>query len=72
MNHRILFDYDDDNEIDEAAIVMQRRRRFFYERIKYLELYDNNNINKFRLSKETFHILWILIKTVNFKYTSQI
>lgn len=30
MNHRILFDYDDDNEIDEAVIAMQRQQRFFF------------------------------------------
>jgi hypothetical protein len=36
MNHRILFDYYEDDKINEAVIVLQRRPRIFYVRINYL------------------------------------
>lgn len=61
MNRRLLFN--DDNEIDEVVIAMQRRSRIFYERVNYLELYDNHDfINRFRLSKDTFHTVLELIE----------
>lgn len=40
MNHRLLFYYDDENEIDEAIIAMQRRPRIFNERVNYLEIWN--------------------------------
>lgn len=63
MNRRILFNFDDEDEIDDVVIAMQRRPRIIYERINYLELYDNHDfINRFRLSKETFRTLLGLIE----------
>lgn len=63
MYRVILFDYDDENEVDEALIAMQRRPRIIYERKNYLELYDNDDfVNRFRLSKQTFHTLLGLIE----------
>lgn len=63
MNQRILFDYDAENEVDEAIVAIERRPRVFYERINYLELYDNHDfINRFRLSKETFRTVLRLIE----------
>ncbi|CAI6371063.1 unnamed protein product [Macrosiphum euphorbiae] len=63
MNHRILFDYYEDDEIDEAVIALQQRPRIFYERVNYLELYDNHDfISRFRTSKETFRTLLRLIE----------
>lgn len=35
MDHRILFDYDDEKEIDEAVVAMQGQPRNFYVRISY-------------------------------------
>lgn len=56
MNYRILFNYDDENEIDEAVI--------FYKRVNYCtELYGNHDfINIFRLSKKMFRTLLRLIE----------
>lgn len=55
MNHRLLFDFDNEDEIDEAIIVMQRRPRIFYKRVNYLEFYDDKDfVNRFHISKETF------------------
>ncbi|KAF0697940.1 Uncharacterized protein FWK35_00036912 [Aphis craccivora] len=63
MNDRILFDYYKDDEIDEAVIALQRRPRNFYERVNYLELYDNHDfICRFRISKETFRTFLRLIQ----------
>ena len=61
MYHRVLFD--DDNENDDEVIAMQRRPKIFYERVNYLELYDDHDfINRFRLSKATFNTILRLIE----------
>jgi len=63
MNHRILFDYYEDDEIDEAVIALQQRPRIFYERVNFLELYDNHDfLSRFRTSKETFRNVLRLIE----------
>lgn len=62
-DHRILFNNDENYELDEVVIAMQRRPRIFYERINYLEFYDNHDfINRFRLSKETFRTVLRMIE----------
>lgn len=61
MYRRILFD--EDNANDDEVIAMQRRPRIFYERVNYLELYDDHDfINRFRLSKSTFSTILRLIE----------
>lgn len=61
MYRRILFD--EDNANDDEVIAMQRRPRIFYERVNYLELYDDHDfINRFRLSKSTFNTILRLIE----------
>jgi len=61
MYRRILFD--DDNVNDDEVIAMQRRPKVFYERVNYLELYDDHDfINRFRLSKATFITILRLIE----------
>lgn len=61
MYHRIIFD--DDNVYDDEVIGMQRRPKIFYERVNYLELYDDRDfINRFRLSKSTFNTILRLIE----------
>jgi len=63
MNHRILFDYYEDDEIDEAVIALQQCPRIFYERVNYLELYYNHDfISRFQTSKETLRTLLRLIE----------
>ncbi|KAL4083616.1 hypothetical protein QTP88_028932 [Uroleucon formosanum] len=54
--YKILFD--DENAIDDEVIAMQRRPKIFYERVNYLELYNNHDfINRYRLSKATFNTI---------------
>jgi len=61
MYRRIL--YDDDSKNDDEVIGMQLRPRIFYDRINYLELYDDHDfINRFRLSKATFNTILRLIE----------
>jgi len=61
MYRRILFD--EDNANDDEVIAMQRQPRIFYERVNYLELYDDHDfINRFRLSKATFNTILRLIE----------
>lgn len=56
MYRRVVFDDDDEN--DDEVIAMQRRPKIFYERVNYLELYDDHDfLNRFRLSKATFNTI---------------
>lgn len=53
MYRRILFDHENAN--DDEVIALQRRPKIFYERVNYLEMYDDHDfINRFRVSKATF------------------
>lgn len=55
--YRIVL-FDDDNANDDEIIAMQRRPKIFYERINYLEFYDDHDfINRFRLSKGIFNTI---------------
>ncbi|KAF0703332.1 putative nuclease HARBI1 [Aphis craccivora] len=61
MYRRVVFDDDDEN--DDEVIAMQRRPKIFYERVNYLELYDDHDfLNRFRLSKATFNTILRLIE----------
>lgn len=63
MYRRII--YENEDEIDDEQIIdMQQRPPIFYERINYLELYDDHDIiNRFRISKVTFSMVLRLVET---------
>lgn len=62
MYRRIIFDNEDDMD-DEEIIAMQRRPRIFYERVNFIELYDDHDfINRFRISKDTFATVLRLVE----------
>lgn len=64
MYRRILFDDENESDDDVVIIGMQRRPRIFYERVNYLELYDDHDfVNRFRISKATFSVILRLIET---------
>lgn len=61
MYRRVLFD--DDYENDDEVIAMQRRPIIFYERVNFLELFDDHDfINRFCVSKATFNTFLRLIE----------